>query len=222
MIQINKNQEINVEALKQEILSRKTTTPRFSLPLTYQQACKALLAAYMAEVEGRCNTFVLDVPTKQHITLAARWLVDNNAKPSLFLCGHCGNGKTTLILAIKSLIHWMCSDESLDEQRYLHIVNARLVTQLAKDKSVAYHKLFDTQLLAIDDLSTEPVEVLEFGNVINPTIDLLMHRYEYRMPTILTSNMSPAEVEANYGNRLADRFREMMTTIPFDNPSYRK
>lgn len=176
----------------------------------------------MAEVEGRCNTFVLDVPTKQHIALTARWLVDNNAKPSLFLCGHCGNGKTTLILAIKSLIHWMCSDESLDKQRYLHIVNARLVTQLAKDKSVAYHKLFDTQLLAIDDLSTEPVEVLEFGNVINPTIDLLMHRYEYRMPTILTSNMSPAEVETNYGQRLSDRFREMMTTIPFDNPSYRK
>lgn len=222
MIAIKENQTIDVEALKQVLLSRKTITPRFRLPMTYEQARAALLSAYMAEVEYRYCTFVPDADTSAHISAAARWLTGDNAKPGLFLCGKCGNGKTTLIHAIKSLINWVCSDDSLDAQHYLKIENARSITDLAKQKSPDYTKLLCVEMLAIDELGSEPSEVLEYGNVINPTIDLLTHRYERRLFTIATSNLAPKDIEHHYGERIADRFREMMVTIPFDNDSFRK
>lgn len=48
----------------------------------------------------------------------------------------------------------------------------------------------DKEILAIDDLGTEPREIIEYGNVLSPIIDLISYRYEHQLPTIITSNLT--------------------------------
>lgn len=60
-------------------------------------------------------------------------------------------------------------------------------------------------MLAIDDLDTEPVEVMDYGNIITPVINLLTKRYEAHLFTIVTTNLYPKEIHKRYGDRIADR-----------------
>lgn len=76
-------------------------------------------------------------------------------------------------------------------------------------------------MLGIDDLGTEPIEVLDYGNPLFPVIDLLTKRYEAQLFTFVTSNLRPEEIRERYGVRIADRLNEMMFKIGFDNPSFR-
>jgi DNA replication protein DnaC len=76
-------------------------------------------------------------------------------------------------------------------------------------------------MLAIDDLGIEPVEVMDYGNLLCPLVDLLTKRYDLQLFTLVTTNLTPAEIRARYGDRIADRLNEMMLKIVFTNESYR-
>ena len=77
-------------------------------------------------------------------------------------------------------------------------------------------------MLAIDDLGTEPVEVLDYGNVLYPIVDLLTRRYDRQLFTVITTNLTSEEIRAKYGERIADRLNEMMTKIVFRDSSFRR
>lgn len=62
-----------------------------------------LRECYIAEVMRRRMQFIDDEATQSHIEKAAKWLTGNH-KPGLLLHGTVGNGKTTLVRAIGSLI----------------------------------------------------------------------------------------------------------------------
>ena len=49
----------------------------------------------------------------------------------------------------------------------------------------------DIDVLGLDDLGTEQSEVLDYGNVYTPVIDLLTKRYEEQLFTIITTNLTP-------------------------------
>ena len=49
----------------------------------------------------------------------------------------------------------------------------------------------DIDVLGLDDLGTEPSEVLDYDNVYTPVIDLLTKRYEEQFFTIITTNLTP-------------------------------
>ena len=78
------------------------------------------------------------------------------------------------------------------------------------------------QMLAIDDLGKEPTEVLNFGNVVSPVVDLLEYRYNHQLFTVVTTNLTPKEIREKYGARIADRFNEMLEVIRFQDISYRR
>lgn len=65
------------------------------------------------------------------------------------------------------------------------------------------------------------VIVLDYGNVLNPVVDLLSKRYDEQLFTIATTNITPDEIRSKYGNRIADRFNETMERIVFTNGTYR-
>lgn len=175
----------------------------------------------MAEVEYRHRTFVSDGYTMQHIQSAASWLTEPCPKFGMLLCGQCGNGKSTLVRAIRSLIQMLYSSSSYDDQRYLRIVDAKEVVATAKADYRQFTDLCRSDMLAIDDLGIEPSEVLDYGNVLNPAIDLLTRRYNDQLFTVVTTNLTPQQIREHYGDRIADRFNEMMARIVFNNPSYR-
>ena len=71
-------------------------------------------------------------------------------------------------------------------------------------------------------MGTEPREVMEFGNVYTPLIDLISTRYEEQLYTIFTTNLTPAQLEEKYGKRIVDRLNEMVEKVVFENESYRR
>lgn len=76
-------------------------------------------------------------------------------------------------------------------------------------------------MLGIDDLGTEPSEVMDYGNVYTPVIDRLTKRYEEQFFTIITTNLTPQQIREHYGDRIADRLNEMVKKIVFNNTTYR-
>ncbi len=76
-------------------------------------------------------------------------------------------------------------------------------------------------MVAVDDVGFEPCEVLDFGNVVNPVIDLMEQRYDEQLFTILATNLTPDQIKERYGERISDRFNEMMKKIVFTNSSFR-
>jgi len=65
--------------------------------------------------------------------------------------------------------------------------------------------------------------VKAWGNEISPVMDLIYSRYDTLRPTIITSNLSLAEMRKFYGERVGDRMQEMFNGIEFAQTlSYRK
>ena len=77
-------------------------------------------------------------------------------------------------------------------------------------------------LLAIDDLGKEPAEVMNYGNIINPMVELIEKRYKRQLFTLATTNLTPRQIREKYGARMADRFNEMFNVVIFKSESYRK
>lgn len=76
-------------------------------------------------------------------------------------------------------------------------------------------------VLAIDDVGTEPAEVVDYGNVIEPITELLEARYARGLFTLVTTNLTGKELRQRYGVRLVDRMNEMMHVVVFKNGSFR-
>ena len=212
---------INVEAFKQQLLNRKTTAERFRLPWQYEASVDAITAAYKANVEFRHRIYQDDIATQEHIKAAARWLTAECPKFGMLFCGQCGNGKTTLSHAIRDLVSWIYRHDYSNDGLYIKQVDAREICYAAKNDYKTYKGLCSQLMLSIDDLGVEPSEVLDYGNVLSPVIELLSRRYNAQLFTIVTTNLTPKQIREHYGERIADRFNEMFERIVFENSTYR-
>jgi DNA replication protein DnaC len=92
---------------------------------------------------------------------------------------------------------------------------------MCKDKPMFNRNIRNVSMMAVEDMGREPVEVMDYGNVTNPVIDLMEYRYNEQLFTVITTNLSPRQIAEKYGKRLADRFNEMFRKIIFKNGSYR-
>lgn len=191
------------------------------MPMTKEQAVMSLTSAYQAEVEYRKRAFVMDEPTKQNIEQLASFLTEDSSKFGVMFSGVCGNGKTTLLHAFENLLNYLNDQGMFEESTGISVIDAKEVAQYAKDVK-QFRGLRERRMIAIEDMGREPVEVLDYGNVLNPVIDLLEYRYNQQLFTIITTNLVPKEIRERYGNRIADRFNEMFDKVIFANETYRK
>ena len=196
-----------------------------------------VFTACCAEVNSRRREFNATDEYRKHMYDVACWLTSEEPTFGLFLCGGPGNGKTTILRALQSLVRWLRRDEKeRDDLPYVsgfEIVGAKELVLLAKafngqtrdnrSETGRYKRLRDMEVLAIDDLGSEPVESMVYGEAVTTVMDVISYRYDMQLTTLATSNMSPDKVKERYDGRLADRFREMMCVINFGNePSFRK
>lgn len=220
----------SVEDLKQQLLRRKITKVRFRIPLSEERTERLLIAAYSAEVEYRQEKFSPDEPTQKNIKRVSMALTESKPKFGLLLCGVPGNGKTTMVYALQNTINYL-SDNHVFDSMYqyedernavgLPIIDAREVVESSKNYQ-GFVALKRKPFLAVEDIGREPTEVLEYGNVLNPVIDLLEYRYANQLFTVVTTNLTPKQIREKYGNRIADRFNEMMSVVVFgQDSSYR-
>ena len=206
----------------------RTMIARFRLPVNEDKAYELLLAAVIAEVQFRYRKFIYNEFIDDQLRQMAKWLTTVTPQFGIVLCGGCGNGKTTMLRALQNLVRRLqirkqtATTDSLYGAYYgVTIVDALQITQLCKTNHTKYLELVQNDMLAIDDLGTEPVEVMDYGNIMTPIIDLLTKRYEAQLFTIVTTNLDPKDIRKRYGDRIADRLNEMMAKIVYRNPTYR-
>lgn len=180
-----------------------------------------LAMCYKQEVERRGRTFLNDEPTKQHLAKVAGWLTGKSTRPGLFLYGEPGNGKTTMALAVGTLIGLLYGSESYDKRKYVRYISALSLADLAKRDSQEFTAFKTLEMLHIDDVGNEPSTVKVWGNEVSPLTEVLYSRYDRQLFTIITSNLYDDDIVTRYGIRIADRFREMFDMLSFDNHSYR-
>ena len=193
--------------------------------MTQEQAVQLMIAAYEAEVEFRHGTCLLDENTTKSINSLAECLTKQSPKFGLMFCGTCGNGKTTMLFALRSAISYLAragyiQTDNSTESSSLLVVDAKDIVSYAREPN-EMKKLAARRMLAIEDLGKEAAEVLDYGNVINPAVDLLEKRYDNQLFTVITTNLRAREIREKYGDRIADRFNEMLDVIIFKGNSYR-
>ena len=219
----NNNNTTDVGKLKSRLLRRKITKVRFRLPIPIAQARNALLAAVQAEVEYRRRPFAMTDALSEQIDRMAAWLTGDSSKFAAVLCGGCGNGKTTFVKAFQNLLCYLNIPVPDGHGKVwgLRLCDAREIAYIVRTDYPAFLTLARTPMLAIDDVGIEPLEVMEYGNVISPVVELLTKRYDEQLFTLMTTNLTPDGIRKRYGDRIADRLNEMAVVIPFKNSSYR-
>ena len=220
---MNKKSQIRVEELKYRLLQQRITNTRFKLPMSFDDAKVYLLAAYQAEVERRHKVFERNEHFDAQLNLIANYLTGGSKKFGLMFCGLCGNGKTTWAKALQLLVSGLNLKNPINNLYYVFpLWNAKDLAMRSKGNYNDWRNVMRYQLMIVDDLGTEPREVMEFGNVYTPLIDLITTRYEEQLYTIFTTNLTPAQLEEKYGKRIVDRLNEMVEKVVFENESYRR
>ena len=215
-------EEQDIKKLLSELSLRKTNRtksfkPEYSSP---EQATQELGLALQVEVESLGFKLVVDENLNRRLSEIGRWLCDKD-ETGLLLYGNVGSGKTTIMDAISNLF----STKNI-QHRGVNIGFKRLESvelyQMYKFKYADFDEIKKCPLLAIDDFGIEPVYINVFGTDISPISELLYHRYQNRLTTIITTNLAVDEIRKRYGDRIADRFNEMMHPVLFANGSYRQ
>ena len=211
-----------VKAALHQLRVLPTGTDAFKLPMSVDEAEQYIRGAFEAQVELRGGAVQYDEMTTKNLRLVAETLAGDSHKFGLLLAGTCGNGKTTTMRAVQSVVQLLNNTyyNRSDLRIGNRLLEAKEITQLS-DKSGQLTVYQTIPLLFLDDLGREPTEVMRYGNVTSPITELLEYRYNQRLTTIVTTNLEPSEIREKYGDRIADRFNEMFVVVRYTGTSYR-
>lgn len=179
---------------------------------------------YIEAVEERGREFCCDENIERQVYQVASILGTQSHRFFIIFMGHCGNGKTTMMIAIRKLIHYLFGTMNpgishlKDFKTTIPIVSAKdLAVEIIQDKN--YGRSYG--VLMIDDLGSEPAEIIHYGMIYTPLVDLLEARYARMKFTIISTNLSREKIRPTYHNRLADRLNEVACIVNFTGESYR-
>lgn len=139
---------------------------------------------------------------------------------SLVLAGNTGTGKTWNVWgALRALsvsgVHcwWRCvsAPDMFALLRPRHGVDS-------EDVFEEFTSVERSAVLVIDDLGSVKDSLWTeemLGRIVN-------RRYEWMLPTVITTNVPPAEFGARFGDRVASRLTQMATVVPMLGPDLRR
>lgn len=198
----------------------------FNIGISKELCYELLLSFFKEEVRKRGCKFVLVQNQILKIWSVSEWLTTPTHHFGLYLNGITGNGKSTLVAAIRQLMNYLKVDDPISDLSYspyvgILKVGAKELYDLFETDRNKYSRCKETFVLAIDDFGTEERDLFLFGNHYTPVEDLLCYRYERMLPTIITTNFPSDFVRQKYGDRLADRFSEMMEIVTMPDINFR-
>lgn len=182
---------------------------------------KLLAAAYQVEVERRGRQFLADPYITKYISEVAGYL-SNPSKQGILLSGTPGNGKTTMLLAIQNATNMLIKCNHISGYTGIRFIHALDVVRALMDDYRMFDSIIDEPLLAVDDVGTEPAEIMKYGNISNPIVELIERRYENQLFTIISTNVLSSDIRERYKDRAADRMNEMFFRVSFKNQTYRR
>lgn len=206
--------------MKSVLLRLKITREHFRFPCTKEQAFGILKAAYIAEVEFRRRKYIEDKNVIANLERVSDFITDDSNKFGIILCGVCGNGKTTILYAFQNALNYLIANDYVKREFGIRIIDAKDVLHYGKDFE-RFRQIKTCNMIGIEDLGREETGVLDYGNLLNPVIDLLEYRYNNQLFTFITTNLTPKDIREKYGKRIADRFNEMLEVVIFENETYR-
>jgi DNA replication protein DnaC len=133
--------------------------------------------------------------------------------PNLVLCGAVGTGKTHSAQVIganllKNGFSVICTTAFALVERFKNYI--------FNFESSALDHLFTCDLLIIDDLGTEP----KIKNITDEyLLNVINERMASGMPFIITTNLSPTDIEARYDERLTSRILSKQTSVVIEMKS---
>ena len=137
-----------------------------------------------------------------------------NTDKCVLLAGNMGTGKTTLLRLFAQAYG------IIERQPVKLYSTAKFCLEYGNSGEQA---ILDNEhgLMCIDDLGVEPKTQNRYGTVSDPISTLLFLRYESKARTFCSTNLDAAKLKARYGDRLADRFKEMFEVVAFTGESKR-
>lgn len=140
------------------------------------------------------------------------WLADNQGK-GLFLYGACGRGKSTTILGV---IKPMFVAIGL----VLPGFHASLLPSKSLSHEWNYEKYRKWKYSYIDELGTEAL-VNDYGEKYEPFNEIINKAEQDLDILIISSNLTPDQFLARYGDRTMDRINRLCKIIEFKGESLR-
>lgn len=205
-----------VDAFRASLDEKIITTPRFSdgWQDDWQTTANLLRTAYRTRVEKEgSRPYAESDQLIKCYTAVAKWAAEGKTSGIIFN-GGIGNGKTTMARALCDVI------------RFRKGILPRKVTALDYQRAVARDEEIVQEwkrerALMIDDIGTEAVSVNAYGTKYSPIAELFYVRYNNRLATICTTNLTRDQFNATYGERVADRVKQIFDWVSFRGGSYR-
>lgn len=178
-----------------------------------------LEASYRMRVEADGHAYISDERTKTMLAMAAKWMLQSPYN-GLLIRGYTGVGKSTLMRAISDVF-------AIVEGKTTMEVSAMEVAKAGRDDPKRFKEMCEADMLAIDDMGTEPPTQKSWGNEVSPMTELITERHRRLRYTVITTNLVETQkgdqIAERYGERLADRLRELCGKIKYggDQQSYR-
>lgn len=136
----------------------------------------------------------------------------SRSSSSLFLLGKTGVGKTHISLAIAKRVTergFTAAYGSL--LNYLRIIEKEHFSRSESYETDTLQTLINADLLVLDDLGSE----FRTGFYESALYNIINSRINLGLPTIISSNLSVAELQKNYNDRIISRIFGMFTTLMF-------
>lgn len=210
----------SMDYFKSQLQQRPAVSYRLQLTDPVSKIWQYLWEAYNYNVAKVGVKMHADEDSKWAVNTIARWLCEQ-PKQGLIIRGGVGVGKTTMLYAMRDVLSIRCGVN-------LQIWEATKIAALGKGKEgqAVLEELCKRPLLGIDDLGTEILTVKDYGNDITPMVELLTQRYNSRLFTVITTNLTTTErdgrkvdeIAERYGERVADRLSELCNTVVY-NPN---
>lgn len=180
-----------------------------------------LIQNYRLEIESR--NMKLENPDNIRLKEVYTFLSDEKERTSLLMRGTPGTGKTTILNAVYQTLMLIYKEEVHQKKMTIRYVKASETGVMLKDDREEYLKVRCASVLFIDDMgySGAAEEINNYGVRTNPLVDIIEHRYDKQLMTLITTNLSEQEILNTYGQRVHSRIVEMCKWITFDGYDYR-
>lgn len=235
-------------AMIDEVLKRLAERGNFGqiVRLDYTEAMSADELMQEAEAVGRfrSDAFVIDKGLLFAYQNIARWIVGDremrcmnpatglveagDLRKGLYVAGRTGCGKTWAL----DIYGYLAKAHSVKYRAYGEDVPLDLSGVRADDITTDFMRTGETEkyegrrVLLINDLGTEPEEVIYMGNRVNVLRQLLEKRADNPARiTVITSNIPLTKMEVirqRYGDRVASRLVQMCNYIEIKGDDKRK
>ena len=216
-------------AIKARFASEKKENEniRFQFPFGYEEY-KLLLsecADTILEKRRERNSFVIDDKNEPVIEQIYFYLkmdeqFTGDLNKGIMLVGKYGCGKTIIMQAITEMYNTIIQNLYIQRPLLKFFKSSELLVQLKSNPIKRYSRL----PLVIDEFGREPKEIMDFGNLKSPMIELLCERYDNGAWTHGISNftLDTLSSENQYGKMTGDRLKSMFNFIELKGESRRR